>query len=40
MIALVHAVDLSYWQETALKVIVILGVIPAGALVIGGVFLR
>jgi NADH-quinone oxidoreductase subunit H len=39
VIALVHAVDLSYWQETALKVIVILGVIPAGALILGYVFL-
>jgi NADH-quinone oxidoreductase subunit H len=39
VIALVHAVGLSYWQETALKVIVILGVIPAGALILGYVFL-
>jgi NADH-quinone oxidoreductase subunit H len=33
------SVDLAYWQETILKVVVILGVIPAGALILGYVFL-
>jgi NADH-quinone oxidoreductase subunit H len=35
----VQAVDLAYWQETTIKVVVILGVIPAGALILGYVFL-
>ncbi len=34
-----YAVDLAYWQETIIKVVVILGVIPAGALILGYVFL-
>ncbi|MDP8991561.1 MAG: NADH-quinone oxidoreductase subunit NuoH [Actinomycetota bacterium] len=33
------AVDLAYWQSTGLKVLVVLAVIPAGALVLGYVFL-
>ncbi len=33
------AVDLAYWQATAIKVGVVLAVIPAGALVLGYVFL-
>jgi NADH-quinone oxidoreductase subunit H len=36
---LVQAVDLAYWQETTIKVVVILGIIPAGALILGYVFL-
>jgi NADH-quinone oxidoreductase subunit H len=32
-------VDLAYWQETTIKVVVILGIIPAGALILGYVFL-
>ena len=39
MISLVNAVELAYWQETTIKVVVILGVIPAGALILGYVFL-
>ena len=39
MTPLVQAVDLAYWQETTIKVAVILGVIPAGALILGYVFL-
>lgn len=35
----VLAVELAYWQETVLKVVVILGVVPAGALILGYVFL-
>jgi NADH-quinone oxidoreductase subunit H len=33
------AVDLAYWQTTTLKVLVVLGVIPAAAIVLGYVFL-
>ncbi len=33
------AVDLAYWQATAIKVAVVLAVIPAGALILGYVFL-
>jgi NADH-quinone oxidoreductase subunit H len=33
------AVDLAYWQTTTLKVLVVLGVIPAGAIILGYVFL-
>src|SRR4030095_3880110 len=33
------SIELAYWAETALKVIVILGVIPAGALILGYTFL-
>lgn len=33
------AVDLAYWQTTAIKVLVVLGVIPAAAIVLGYVFL-
>ena len=33
------AVELAYWQSTALKVLVVLGVIPAGAIVLGYIFL-
>src|SRR3954465_11108496 len=33
------AVDLPYWATTAIKVVVILGLIPAGALILGYVFL-
>jgi NADH-quinone oxidoreductase subunit H len=33
------SVDLAYWQETVVKVVVILGVIPAGAIILGYVFL-
>jgi len=39
VISLTAAVDLAYWQETTIKVVVILGVIPAGALILGYVFL-
>ncbi len=39
MISVLLAVDLAYWQETTIKVVVILGVIPAGALILGYVFL-
>ena len=39
MISLLNAVELAYWQETTIKVVVILGVIPAGALILGYVFL-
>ena len=39
MISLVNAVELAYWQETTVKVVVILMVIPAGALILGYVFL-
>ena len=39
MSGVVQAVDLAYWQETTIKVVVILGVIPAGALILGYVFL-
>ena len=33
------AVELVYWQTTAIKVAVVLGIIPAGALILGYVFL-
>lgn len=33
------AVQLAYWQETLIKAVVVLGVIPAGALILGYVFL-
>src|SRR3954470_4017014 len=33
------AVDLPYWATTAIKVVVILGLIPGGALLLGYVFL-
>ena len=33
------AVDLAYWQTTAIKVAVVLGIIPAGAIILGYVFL-
>ncbi len=33
------AVELAYWQSTAIKVLVVLGVIPAGAIILGYVFL-
>jgi len=39
VISLVTAVELAYWQETTIKVVVILGMIPAGALILGYVFL-
>jgi NADH-quinone oxidoreductase subunit H len=39
VISLVNAVELAYWQETTVKVVVILMVIPAGALILGYVFL-
>jgi NADH-quinone oxidoreductase subunit H len=32
-------IELAYWAETSLKVVVILGVIPAGALILGYTFL-
>ena len=33
------AIELAYWQQTAIKTGVVLGVIPAGALILGYVFL-
>jgi len=33
------AIELAYWQSTAIKVAVVLGIIPAGALLLGYVFL-
>ena len=33
------AVELAYWQTTAIKVAVVLGLIPAGAIILGYVFL-
>ena len=39
VLSLVSAVDLAYWQETGIKVLVILMVIPAGAIILGYVFL-
>ena len=35
----VLAVELAYWQQTAIKVLVVLAVIPAGALILGYTFL-
>jgi NADH-quinone oxidoreductase subunit H len=37
--SLANAVDLAYWQQTGIKVAVILAVIPAGAIILGYVFL-
>ena len=39
VLSLVSAVDLAYWQQTGIKVLVILMVIPAGAIILGYVFL-
>jgi NADH-quinone oxidoreductase subunit H len=39
VISVIQAVELAYWQQTGIKVAVILGVIPAGALILGYVFL-
>jgi NADH-quinone oxidoreductase subunit H len=36
---LLFAAELAYWQETAVKVAVVLGLIPAGAIILGYVFL-
>ncbi|MEL7210426.1 MAG: NADH-quinone oxidoreductase subunit H, partial [Actinomycetota bacterium] len=33
------AVELAYWQQTAIKTVVVLGIIPAGALILGYTFL-
>ena len=33
------ALELSYWQVTVLKTVIVLGIIPMGAVVIGYVFL-
>ncbi|MGH9164656.1 MAG: complex I subunit 1/NuoH family protein [Acidimicrobiales bacterium] len=33
------AIDLAYWQSTTIKVAVVLGIIPAGAIILGYVFL-
>ena len=37
--SLLNAVDLAYWEQTGIKVAVILLVIPAGAIILGYVFL-
>ena len=39
VLSLVSAVDLAYWQQTGIKVLVILMVIPAGDIILGYVFL-
>jgi NADH-quinone oxidoreductase subunit H len=39
VLSAVHAIELAYWQQTGIKVAVILAVIPAGALILGYVFL-
>jgi NADH-quinone oxidoreductase subunit H len=39
MVSLIDAVELAYWQQTGIKVAVILMVIPAGAIILGYVFL-
>ena len=36
---MVLAIQLAYWQETLIKVVIVLGLIPAGALLLGYVFL-
>jgi NADH-quinone oxidoreductase subunit H len=33
------AIELAYWQQTIIKVLVVLAIIPTGALVLGYVFL-
>ncbi len=38
-VSVINAVELAYWQETGIKVGVILAVIPAGAIILGYVFL-
>jgi len=35
----IQAIELAYWQTTAIKVAVVLGLIPAGAIILGYVFL-
>ena len=36
---MIQAIELAYWQTTAIKVAVVLGLIPAGAIILGYVFL-